>query len=548
MAPPPSATFFNASFWKRIFSNSDQEETSSVKNADDLELKHHALHKDAYDEDLRTDPTTVFNRKNLHVPRILYLLMCAVGSFIISGGLEFAIAYGMYKNTIDRVRLWRLPDTLSGDLAVTNFVQAVLTYWIESALVQADLRSGLVKPLYFGRFPRNTFMREIMRAKPKYNFHFILFRWIEWLAFTALRALFWSIPLWFLLWPAAIGILCAPGQHSGNDYFYNNYPAPQVIKLIFGGILGFIFTPWIAFLHMYMYGHYRYLEENQQQITGNKDLESQRNASSSAIGSAVGVGAAAGGAGAGAYDGARTGSGANGSAYGGSDTNGGSGANATFPSSAGNNVYSEQTATTPTSSAPPTSLINHFPTPSPRHDSGITSSEGLAGTSEAPESTNMPSSKPTTRADPLASHDSSFADRHPHPMLSTHTTTVYDNSVVAPANHAVQPDDERLYNSLDHSTEFGSPIESTMSPEMVHRTTFVNENLHRNDSIQSRSYNSGYDSSDNDGFSLVTAPSIAQTSSAVNSATPSVNGDANEEDELSDSASTDTSVTTKKPN
>ncbi|EPX71829.1 uncharacterized protein SOCG_03765 [Schizosaccharomyces octosporus yFS286] len=513
MAPPPSATFFNRSFWKRIFSNANQDDTSSVKNADDLELQHHALHKNAYDEDLRTDPNTVFNRKNLHVPRVLYLLICAVGSFIISGGLEFAIAYGMYKNTIDRVRLWRLPDTLSGDLAVTNFVQAVLTYWIESALVQADLRSGLVKPLYLGRFPRNTFMREILRAKPKYNFHFIVFRWIEWMAFTGLRGLFWSVPLWFLLWPASIGILTAPGQHSGNDYFYNNYPAPQIIKLIFGGVLGFVFTPWIAFLHMYMYGHYQYLDDHQNQASGIKDLESQRNASVSAISSGFGAAAAAGGA------------------------RNVSNNNVAFPPSSEYNANSERTTAAPTSSAPP--VINHFPTPNPRNDSGITSLGRSASDLNTPQDSSMINLGPKATGN-------AFADHQPHPVLSTHTTTMYDTSAPVPADHAVHLNDERLYDSLDHSPDFQSPpFESIMSPEMVHRTTFTNEDLNRNNSIRSHALSSAYDSSDNDGFSLVTAPSIAQTSSAVNSATPSVNGDANEE--LSDSASTDTSVTTKKP-
>ncbi|EPY50003.1 fungal protein [Schizosaccharomyces cryophilus OY26] len=474
------------SFWKRIFSNKDQE-TSSVKNADDFDLKRHALEKNAYDEDLSSDPNTFFNRKNIHMPRILYLMLCSVGSFIISGGLEFAIAY---------VRLWRLPDTLSGDLAVTNFAQAIVTYWIESALVQADLRSGLVRPVYFGWWPKNTFMREILRAKPNYHFNFIVFRWMEWLVFTALRGLFWSIPLWFLLWPASIGILCAPGNHFGNDYYYNNYPAPQVVKLVFGGVLGFVITPWIAFLHMYMYGHYQYMEKNQQQIASDKDLESQRNV--------------AGGA---------------------------------FPTTTRDMSNSERASATP---APPTSSVNHFPTPSSRSeanvDAPISSFEGLSETVRAPQNENMPSTKQSPTAEVLEPAEQPLTDFHPHPVLNTHTTSVYESSAAVPSDNAVHSDNRRLYSAVDHPTEIGSPV---ASPEMVHHTTVVNGSL--NSSINSYSHNSAFDSSDNDGFSLVTAPSIAPTSSSVaNSAAPSVNGDAPEE--IDDSASSNASVTTKKPN
>ncbi|KAL2312448.1 hypothetical protein POMI540_4068 [Schizosaccharomyces pombe] len=269
---------FTSDYWKKYFSN---KKKPTVKNTSDIDLLHINRGRQPFDEGLSINEDSFFYRHNIHVPRIVYLIIVACGSFIITGGIEFAIAYGMYKKTETSVRLWRLPDTLSGDAAVTNFVQAIVTYWVESILVQGDLRSGLVKPIYFGWWPENFLLREVLRAKPRYHFKFIVFRWMEWLVFVGLRGLVWSVPLWFLFWPATVGILCAPGRHEGNDYYFNNYPAPQVFKLIFGGGEGFILTPWIAFLHMYMYGHYLHVAKNQKSLPKTSDLEQQRGTSSS---------------------------------------------------------------------------------------------------------------------------------------------------------------------------------------------------------------------------------------------------------------------------
>ncbi|EEB07525.1 fungal protein [Schizosaccharomyces japonicus yFS275] len=189
------------------------------------------------------------------IPRILYLLIQAVGSFIISGGVEFAIAYGMYHNADQPVRLWRLPNTLSGDAAVTLFVQTIITYWIEIILVRADLHSGIVKPIRVRWWPKSRLMLFILDYRTPYYFTNWFCRIIEWLVVNAVRALFWSVPLFFLFWPATMGILCAPGEHRGNEYYYNHFPMPQLFKLIYGGTLGFVMTPWFAFLHMYMFYH-----------------------------------------------------------------------------------------------------------------------------------------------------------------------------------------------------------------------------------------------------------------------------------------------------
>ena len=185
--------------------------------------------------------------------QIFYVfIMNGIGAFAISGGLEFAIAYGMYGNqdlARNPIRLWRLPNTLSGDAAVTIFIQSVITWLITMIMANGDLRNGKVQPIGFVPEPKNKFLRwyfflDAEQPIGRKNFK----QWITFILGQIGRALIFAIPLFFLVWPATVGILTSStiGSHRGNDYYYNRRWTPQVYKLILGGIIGLLQTPFFA--------------------------------------------------------------------------------------------------------------------------------------------------------------------------------------------------------------------------------------------------------------------------------------------------------------
>lgn len=71
-----------------------------------------------------------------------YLVMHCIGSAIIAGGLEFAIAYGMYKRSRYRMWLWAFPNTLSGDCALSLFIQVIVTWFSEECIIGRDSSLG----------------------------------------------------------------------------------------------------------------------------------------------------------------------------------------------------------------------------------------------------------------------------------------------------------------------------------------------------------------------------------------------------------------------
>ncbi|OWB60050.1 hypothetical protein B5S29_g917 [[Candida] boidinii] len=77
-----------------------------------------------------------------------YILVHGIGSFIISGGAEFGIAYSMYAKSPFKVTLWGFPNTFSGDCALTIFIQTCATWLIEEILVGWDIRSDKINPTH----------------------------------------------------------------------------------------------------------------------------------------------------------------------------------------------------------------------------------------------------------------------------------------------------------------------------------------------------------------------------------------------------------------
>ncbi|KAH8879599.1 hypothetical protein GQ53DRAFT_789162 [Thozetella sp. PMI_491] len=178
-------------------------------------------------------------------------VMHGIGALIVSGGINFAIAYGMYTTqdtTLHPIRLFELPNTLAGDAAVTIILQCIVTWLIEFVMVTGDLRNGKLAPIGFVAPPNNRFLRWFMfldaqqkAVKPGRVGHWPLF-----LAAHALRGFIIAVPSFILLWGPTVGILTAVGARSGGDWEFSNKWAPEIFKLILGGVLGLLATPPMA--------------------------------------------------------------------------------------------------------------------------------------------------------------------------------------------------------------------------------------------------------------------------------------------------------------
>ncbi|OAA55234.1 hypothetical protein SPI_08329 [Niveomyces insectorum RCEF 264] len=216
-----------------------------------------------------------------------------LGAFILSGGINFAIAYAMYR-TIDSnlhpIRLFQFPNTLAGDATVTIFIQTVMTWFIELVLVNRDLRSGHVQPIGFIKEPSMPLLRWflLLDRLPKHDEaggsgddsshdnndadedlrrplsaphhencrcdrHVERYEpgsWKHWAAFLVsqlIRALLVGVLAFVVLWGPTIGILTAVGDHRTRDWWFDSSSwAPPIFKLIFGGVLALLTTPPFA--------------------------------------------------------------------------------------------------------------------------------------------------------------------------------------------------------------------------------------------------------------------------------------------------------------
>ncbi|KAL0942727.1 yhl026c-like protein [Colletotrichum truncatum] len=179
-----------------------------------------------------------------------------VGAAVLSGGINFAIAYGMYSTqNLDThpIRLFQLPNTLAGDAVITIIIQTLITWFIELILVGHDLRNGAIRPIGFVKEPVRPLLRWLMLLHrnetgsrvdgPRSK------RWATFVADQAVRVGLIFVVAFFLLWLPAIGILTSVGERGTGDdwdwYFHRQW-APQVFKGVFGGLLALLTTPIIA--------------------------------------------------------------------------------------------------------------------------------------------------------------------------------------------------------------------------------------------------------------------------------------------------------------
>ncbi|KAH9890302.1 hypothetical protein F4778DRAFT_380086 [Xylariomycetidae sp. FL2044] len=184
--------------------------------------------------------------------QIFYIfILDGIGAAILSGGINFGIAYAMYHQQDDLkkpVRLFRFPNTLAGDAALTVFIQILITWLIELNLVNMDLKKGGVQPIGFIREPRNRFMRWFMFLDRQKQTHEVrgFLHWISFLRSQVVRALLVAVACFPLMWGPSVGFLVLVGQKREDDWYYPSLWAPQVFKLVQGAVLGLLTTPPIV--------------------------------------------------------------------------------------------------------------------------------------------------------------------------------------------------------------------------------------------------------------------------------------------------------------
>ncbi|KAI1092042.1 hypothetical protein F5B19DRAFT_238178 [Rostrohypoxylon terebratum] len=181
--------------------------------------------------------------------QIFYIfILDGIGAMILSGGINFAIAYAMYANEDIQtrpIRLWLFPNTLAGDAAVTIIIQCIITWHIELFLVNRDLRKGGVHPIGFIPEPKNRLMRWFMFLDRPEETHVVrsFVHWLSFLRSQMIRSLIIAVVCFPIIWGPSIGFLVLSGTWGGDDWYYDRVWAPQVFKLIQGGVLGLLTTP-----------------------------------------------------------------------------------------------------------------------------------------------------------------------------------------------------------------------------------------------------------------------------------------------------------------
>lgn len=157
------------------------------------------------------------------------------------------------------IRLFQLPNTLSGDAAVTIIIQCILTWFVEMGLVSYDLSKRSVQPIGFMPEPSSRWMRwlfflpdpssgesevefekekPVAKSKAASVFNTIMQ--------GALRGFMFAIVGFFLLWPLSVGVLTTVGERDGGDWRYDDRWTPQAFKAILGGALSLLTTPLMA--------------------------------------------------------------------------------------------------------------------------------------------------------------------------------------------------------------------------------------------------------------------------------------------------------------
>ncbi len=131
---------------------------------------------------------------------------------------------------------------------MTLVIQCLITWLVELVLVSRDIQTGMVPPIGFVAEPENKFLRWFMFLDCSERLHepgTVAHR-ARFLFSQVMRALIVFVVSFCLFWGPCVGILTAVGHRQGGDWYFERTWAPQIFKLILGGVLALATTPLFA--------------------------------------------------------------------------------------------------------------------------------------------------------------------------------------------------------------------------------------------------------------------------------------------------------------
>lgn len=156
------------------------------------------------------------------------------------------------------INFFPFPNTIAGDLAVTNFIQGALNYVVPNVTLEADNRLGKRLPWRGLWNPSLRLLDRIcsLTGRKRQAWDFLIQSedilappvkpktLITRLFSAILRGLFLSVFLFLFTWSLSVAIACPIycGRNIGSTW------APQGIKGIYGGVHALIEIPLASFL------------------------------------------------------------------------------------------------------------------------------------------------------------------------------------------------------------------------------------------------------------------------------------------------------------
>lgn len=211
--------------------------------------------------------------------KLYIIVLQMVGAAILDGAANFGIGCAMYLNA-KNVRIWILKNnTVAGDMAVTIFIQGVLTFCIASGMVHVDLRKNKVSAFPYPwpdtawgaakRLPPDEAQTRLGRLWRQFHNGQGFSRGLHFFSGSDVNDIFdsrlsrsqfttrlcWSIwkgsvlslIFFFIMWPISIAIVTPiwVDDNLGNG----NFTAP-LIKAVYGFVYGLLMNPVCAMIAM----------------------------------------------------------------------------------------------------------------------------------------------------------------------------------------------------------------------------------------------------------------------------------------------------------
>jgi hypothetical protein len=210
------------------------------------------------------------NSPRLTRRHLLYLLLVqGLLAGLLDAGINFGLHTAVYSSGGIALTGFSTPQgqpatPIAGDMAITLFVQLLLTWLIVGLLVWNDVRIGLIAPLEPTAFgaaclpaPPHLAGLSLQRATVWATDMDDVVGARYWRArlgqaaprngLTAagsnvLRGLVWAVPAFCVLWPIGVGLT---GGIFGT-YDFQRFPLVPSIFAVYGGVLGLLTTPIAA--------------------------------------------------------------------------------------------------------------------------------------------------------------------------------------------------------------------------------------------------------------------------------------------------------------